>query len=238
MGVLYSKFANCYDSLYKDKNYDLETDYLFKLINNNSHILSIGCGTDIQFRKLLEKHNLNKVYYIGIDKNKNMLNNLKLSIKNKKLYCFDISKIPLRFIKKHINYFDIIYFLGGVANYLSYVELIRTINICKKMIRSNGNIIFDIPYNCYNYQKNHIDIANTNNLTKLSLSTKSENCGVYQTIFFIKKNNELINIQYDEEKIFLHNPKDILKIKEINGYDKNFKRNNRYPIYFVITMQR
>ena len=80
MNVIFSKYADYYDALYRDKNYNKETQYIEKLINKFSgkklNILELGCGSGSHAFKLQKKgHKI-----VAIDRSKKMINLAKKKI--------------------------------------------------------------------------------------------------------------------------------------------------------------
>lgn len=220
MNKLYKYYHQSYDELFNYKNYNFESDLILKNIsvNKNNSILSLGCGTDKHGFSLRKKINYNK--YIGIDINKEMFSNINRD-KKTNYYCYNIINFPKNFVLKNKNTFDVIFAYGGVFNYISLKDLKKVLNICKLLLTKNGILVFDIPYNFENYSNNYIDIQNSNNVIKLSLSSKQNNIGFYQTIFFEKtktKTNKIIKIDYDSEEIHLH------KQKELDNLGFKFKK--------------
>ena len=81
MESTFKKYSKFYNLLYKDKNYQQEVDYVYKLINENGKkvksILDLGCGTGIHAEMLYEKG-----YDIcGVDLSEEMLNEARESAK-------------------------------------------------------------------------------------------------------------------------------------------------------------
>jgi SAM-dependent methyltransferase len=233
MSKLYKKYHQSYDELFNYKNYDFECDLILKniLVSKDNCILSLGCGTDKHGFLLRKKINYYK--YIGIDINKEMYSNINKDI-NTNYYSYDIINLPKSFILKNKSTFDVIFAYGGVFNYVSIGNLKKLLDVCKVLLNNNGVLIFDIPYNFENYSNNYIDIQNSNNVIKLSLSSKQNNIGFYQTIFFEKtKTNKIVKIDYDFEKIHLH------KLKELDSLGFKFNKYNlkgltKKPfIYFI-----
>ena len=83
--TVFGNYSKYYNLLYKEKNYQLETDYITDLINKyNSHvetILELGCGTGNHAEYLSRKgFNIH-----GGDRSEEMLNIAKIIEKNNSL---------------------------------------------------------------------------------------------------------------------------------------------------------
>lgn len=139
------KYAQYYNSLYTDKNYRKEADYINRLIkcyaiNGKKTLLDIGCGTgehDFCFVK-------NKYQVTGIDKSKEMIaiakNKMHLS-GGPEFYTGDIAE--LRITKK----FDVAVALFHVMSYLTCNSiLIKSLKNINNHLKKNGLFIFDFWY--------------------------------------------------------------------------------------------
>ena len=85
MNEIFSKYADYYDALYKDKNYNDESRYIERLINKFAgkklNILELGCGSGSHaFRLQAKGHNI-----VAIDRSKKMINLAKKKDKNNKI---------------------------------------------------------------------------------------------------------------------------------------------------------
>lgn len=143
---IFEAYSHYYDLLYKDKDYESETNYIHSLIKhfspNAAHILELGCGTGIHASKLAEKG-----YYVeGIDRSESMLQR-----------ALDLqSKLPLPVSKKisflegdirnyqSILKFDAVISLFHVMSYMtSNEDLNKAIQTAKKHLKHQGIFIFD-----------------------------------------------------------------------------------------------
>lgn len=84
--MIFNKYANYYDLLYYDKDYDLETEYITEIIKkyneSTNTILDLGCGTG-RHAELLTK----KGFYVhGVDMSQKMIEHAKnRAVNNNKL---------------------------------------------------------------------------------------------------------------------------------------------------------
>ena len=67
---IFKDYANFYNSIYKNKPYEQEAEFVYNWANKPKNILSLGCGTGEY-----EKYWCKKARIIGIDSSKEMLDN-------------------------------------------------------------------------------------------------------------------------------------------------------------------
>ena len=114
MNVIFSKYADYYDALYKDKNYSEESKYIEKVINKFAgkklNILELGCGSGNHAFYLKRKgHKI-----VGVDRSKKMICLAKKKDKNKKIH-FKTEDLR-KFVSK--KKFDVIILLFHVINFI------------------------------------------------------------------------------------------------------------------------
>jgi len=95
---VFSRYAECYDALYQDKDYQSETRFVLKLLGKygvrHGAILELGCGTGA-YTGLLAKH---YSPVVGIDFSRGMLAQAKMKLE----------RLPEKFVKRiHFHYGDI-----------------------------------------------------------------------------------------------------------------------------------
>lgn len=137
---LYSKY---YDLLYKDKNYELESDYIINTIKkyDKSEIKSmieLGCGSGGHANFLAEK----KISITGLDRSQEMVHlaNSK-GINNFEGLVCDITNFEIS--KK----FDCAISMFHVMSYLTQYELfIKTLTCVNKHLKFGGIFFFDCWY--------------------------------------------------------------------------------------------
>ena len=141
--MVFENYAKYYDLLYKDKDYQKESDFIISLIKQHSQkknllILDIGCGTGIHAHYLAEKG-----YQVtGIDFSEEMI---KIAQENKndktEFYVADATNFNLD--KK----FDIVLSLFHVVSYQSTNKDISNVFInVSKHLKKDGLFIFDFWY--------------------------------------------------------------------------------------------
>ncbi|MDX2173161.1 MAG: class I SAM-dependent methyltransferase [Bacteroidota bacterium] len=143
---VFAAYSEYYDLLYKDKNYETETNYVEGLIKeyvpNASTILELGCGTGIHASKFAKKD----FKVLGIDRSETMLQHAKM-LKSKlpdsisQNLTFSIGDIRSFFTEQK---FDIVIALFHVMSYMtSDNDLTQAIQTAKKHLNKNGVFIFD-----------------------------------------------------------------------------------------------
>lgn len=140
-GALYAQY---YDLLYKDKDYNAEIEYISQLLGHDYHsasLLDLGCGTGKHAELLC-----NKGFNVhGVDKSYEML-----KIANKRRVGRESS---LEFIHSNIQdlnlnkKFDVVTSLFHVMSYQnSAKELDKAFEVVKKHLINGGFFIFDFWY--------------------------------------------------------------------------------------------
>jgi len=138
-------YANFYDYLYQDKDYEKECEFLETIFSKLSFkvnsILDLGCGTGGHSKILSERG----YQVVGIDRSKNMIDIANKKIKGKNL--------PVKFIKRDINNinlnekFDVIISMFSVVGYQTTNNtLAKFLKTAKKYLNSRGALIFDCWY--------------------------------------------------------------------------------------------
>ena len=146
---VFSDYAQYYDLLNQQKDYNKEIDYIISLINKYAqyanNLLDLGCGTGLHAVQLAKKG-----YRVtGVDQSSNMidialkrLNSLQQSISN--LLTFDIGDIRTYNISKT---FDVAISLFHVISYqISNNDINKSLNMVSKHLKPRGIFIFDCWY--------------------------------------------------------------------------------------------
>ena len=132
----YKKLAKYYDSLYKSKNYNEESQFIVKLFKkyNIRSVLDIGCGTGSHIAKL-EKEGFECT---GIDLNQEMLDIARQKVKAP-LYQANMINFDLG-----LKY-DAIICMFATFNYLLTDEsAIKTLSCFYKHLNSKGIVLIDL----------------------------------------------------------------------------------------------
>ncbi len=137
MQKVFDSYSKYYDLLYKDKDYDKETDYIESLLKKFSpdarDILELGCGTG------KHAHRLNKKGYnvYGVDLSQSML----AKAKELGVECVHGDVRTFKCNKK----FDVILSLFHVASYQNSDEdVLNYFNTAASHLKSGGVFIFDL----------------------------------------------------------------------------------------------
>lgn len=143
---VFDKYSEFYDLLYKDKNYNLEIEYLIEIISKMhpkaKTILDIGCGTGIHANLLAAKG----YKVVGVDFSEEMINIANEKINND--YKDNASRLTfvcgdLRSFE-NVEKFDVILSLFHVFSYLNSNSDVsagfRTIDL---NLKEDGLFVFD-----------------------------------------------------------------------------------------------
>lgn len=145
---VFQKYADLYDSIYYDKNYDIECDFLEEIFDKYSktkikNVLDLGCGTGGHAIPLaLRGYNVS-----GIDFSSKMIDIAREKVKKKKLeekVCFEIGNVQNFNLKES---FDSIICMFAVLGYqITNNELFETLKTIRKSLKKDGLFIFDFWY--------------------------------------------------------------------------------------------
>ena len=141
---IFESYANYYDIIYRDKDYEAESDFLeliFSKYFSNSvrSILDLGCGTGEHALTLAERG-----YKIaGVDLSRKMLEIGRRKVKKRRLNIEfiqgDIRNIQLN------QKFDVVISMFAVMSYqVTNQDLISTFKTAWKHLEKNGLFIFDV----------------------------------------------------------------------------------------------
>ncbi len=148
MKIYKKSYSDYYDILYKDKNYESETDFIANIFDKYSlrhgkKLLSLGCGT-CNYEILLAK----KGYSItGLDKSVNMLNIAEGKIKavnmQSKIDLFEKDVRAFSFKKK----FDQCMAMFNIVGYqIKNEDFEKTLTNINRSLVKGGVLIFDCWY--------------------------------------------------------------------------------------------
>jgi len=140
---VFNNYADYYDTIYQDKNYNEECNFLEKIFNRYSKIdvksiLDLGCGTG-GHSLILAKRGYSVT---GVDISKKMLEIAKKKAKHNNLTIEfvqrDIRKLDLR------RKFDVVISMFAVISYqTTNKDLIDTFNSVSRHLKRGGVFIFD-----------------------------------------------------------------------------------------------
>lgn len=146
---VFGNYSLYYDLLYQDKNYSDESDFIHKLISDNScdtkTILELGCGTANHAVLLAEKGY--QVY--GIDLSKDMLqlaNNRVANLPSEVTSRLRFSQGDVRNIRVNER-FDAVTSLFHVVSYqTTNSDLLNTFITVREHLKPAGIFVFDVWY--------------------------------------------------------------------------------------------
>jgi len=145
---VFESYANVYDSLYSDKDYELECDFLETVfqrfgLDDAKSILDLGCGTGGHAIPLARRGY--KVF--GIDRSAKMLTIARQKIKDAGLSAevqFEIGNVQDCKLNKKFN---IVICMFAVLSYqISNNELFSTINTARRHVKPGGLFVCDFWY--------------------------------------------------------------------------------------------
>ncbi|MGE4398259.1 MAG: class I SAM-dependent methyltransferase [Campylobacterales bacterium] len=135
-------YAQYYNLLYADKDYEVEVDYIFSLAQKfcqmPNSLLDIGCGTG-KHAGLLQKKGISRVD--GVDMSEGMLATAKINFPEIGFFQGDARNFRLN------KQYDVITSLFHVASYQSgNDDLINYLKTAKEHLGKDGIFIFDCWY--------------------------------------------------------------------------------------------
>ena len=145
---IFQDYANVYDSLYSNKDYESECDFLENIFRqfgqeNVSNILDLGCGTGGHAIPLAQRG----YKVLGIDRSARMLDIARQKVEDVQLsekIQFEAANIQHLKLKKT---FDIVICMFAVLSYqISNTELFSTIKAVRRHLKPDGLFICDFWY--------------------------------------------------------------------------------------------
>ena len=147
--TIYNKnYSDYYDTLYKDKNYKLETDFIFKVLKKYSNkksnnLLSLGCGT-CNYELLLAGKGCKVT---GIDRSKQMLDTatrkIRLAKLNSKVTVLEKDVRAFEFKNKFDNAMAMFNIVGYLTKNDDFEKMLKNI---ANSLKVGGLFIFDCWY--------------------------------------------------------------------------------------------
>jgi SAM-dependent methyltransferase len=141
-------YANCYDALYNEKNYQAECDLIEQLFRTYAdgqvkRVLDLGCGTGNHALPLSARG----FEVIGVDRSESMLaqarNKAAQSAYSKPAV---FHKADLRDLDLH-RHFDAVLIMFAVLGYqLTNADVIAALRAARRHLRSRGLLLFDVWY--------------------------------------------------------------------------------------------
>jgi SAM-dependent methyltransferase len=142
MSIFDRYYAQFYDMLYKDKDYESESNYIISLIKKFNpeakSILDLGCGTG----RHAELFSYKGFIVLGVDRSKYMLNEAM----NRKNNSLDFIEGDIRFLKLDKK-FDVVTALFHVLSYqITNKDVESLIRTAYNHLNKGGLFIFDFWY--------------------------------------------------------------------------------------------
>jgi 2-polyprenyl-3-methyl-5-hydroxy-6-metoxy-1,4-benzoquinol methylase len=215
MNVIFSKYADYYDALYKDKNYNKESQYIEKLINKFAgkklNILELGCGSGSHAFKLQKKgHNI-----VAIDRSREMINLAKKKDKHNKIQF--LTRDLTKYVSK--KKFDVIILLFHVINFLeSNKDLKMLAHNSNKNLKKNGIIIFDFI--------NYDGVLSDKPKKKIKIVNQKKNRIIRETEPKLIKDKRIFNINFK------------MTIKNKNQIIDKFKETHKLKLHSILNIKK
>jgi SAM-dependent methyltransferase len=238
---MFKKYAKIYDLFNLKKNYQIEGDYLLKLVskygvNISKNFLDIGCGTGKHANYLINKVD----YVIGVDNSEEMLKVAKNNFPKINFQNLDY---------KHKIKFDVCYSFFHVFSYLKTDKEVHAFfKYASKNLKKNGLLIFDYwfkqsvikypPYekNKYLKYKNQTILRNTEFLQV----PKKDLIKIFFKFFIIKKRKIMSFKEVHEMRYFtkkkINSYLQKYHFKLINNFEwlKNHKPKNKWYACMIL----
>lgn len=140
-------YADVYDLIYRDKDYDRECELLDQIFSKYAgkpvrKVLDLGCGTGNHALRLAAKG----YEVVGVDRSSSMLHVAEQKVREKKgislrLYQSDIRHLDLG------ETFDVVLMMFAVLGYqLENPDILNALQVTHKHLRPNGLLVFDVWY--------------------------------------------------------------------------------------------
>lgn len=230
---IFSKYASCYNALYREKDYSLESAFVAKLIServrkkrSNVFILDLACGTGrhaIELAKLgyrVDGSDISRAM-IRVAKHEAKKENLDITFYN---YAFEAAN---RIGRKY----DVIVSLFAGINYLTdYARLSRTFENIRSLLKNNGLFIFDF-WNGFAVLDDHhsrrtkmakdgdCDITRVSNITLDRIAQLAR----VKFNLTLKKDNKIINKFTEEHKVRYFFPQEMADYLSANNFKVIFR---------------
>ena len=143
-----SAYANCYDALYVDKDYEAECDLIEKLLRKYGaaqidSILDLGCGTGNHALPLARRG----FEVIGVDRSEFMIEQARKKAAASgrsaadRFHCADLRSVDLG------RQFDAVLLMFAVLGYqLDNADVLAALRAARRHLRLGGLLLFDVWY--------------------------------------------------------------------------------------------
>jgi len=136
----YEKYSKYYDTIHIDKDYEIESNLIYRYSPNKNSLLDIGCGT--ANHSIILSEYFGKI--VGVDLSEPMLNEAKKKIDSLKISNIELTNLELCKID---GTFDTVISMFNVVNHIQNLEdLSMFFEDVKNKLNEDGIFIFD----CWN----------------------------------------------------------------------------------------
>lgn len=230
---IFSKYASCYDALYREKDYSLEAAFVAKLITKKVRkrkgdisILDLACGTGrhaIELAKLgysVDGSDISRAM-IRVAKDEAKKENLDITFYN---HSFEAAN---RIGRKY----DVILSLFAGINYLTdHARLSRAFENIRCLLKNNGLFIFDFwngfavledyyPRRVKMARKGDCDITRVSNITLDRIAQMAR----VKFNFTLKKDNKIIDKFSEEHDVRYFFPQEMADYLSENNFKVIFR---------------
>lgn len=214
---MYQEFAEVYDVLTEDVNYDENLKYIEKIFEKHlefkPHLLAeLACGTGSMTKRFSEKG----YDVIGIDMAQDMLNVAREKCdENVLLLNQDMTEFEL------FGTVDAIVCLLDSVNYIeSKGKLLKMFKLVENYLEFGGAFVFDInsAYKLRNVLSNNTFVRETERVLSVWENEQDDNCVHFYLNFFVENDNETYNRFYEEHTEYVYEADEIKSLLEQAGF--------------------
>jgi 2-polyprenyl-3-methyl-5-hydroxy-6-metoxy-1,4-benzoquinol methylase len=227
MSVFQNLYANAYDDLYSDKDYDAECCLITNVIGNSdinvNSILDVGCGTGGHLIPLAQQgYNLT-----GIDPSSSMLDLARIKLidneVNDSIDLINANAAGFSCSKEH----DFAIMMFAVIGYhTSNAEIIACLKNIKKHLRAGASLVFDFWYGpavLHDEPSDRVKVVDLKNekiirITNTLMDSFSHTADItFETIRIAEK--IVLSGEKETHKMRYFFPQEIILFLEISGFE-------------------
>ncbi len=198
-GQLYKKFATYYDKIYKNVDYEGESEFINWAVKKHKtspgiDLLDVACGTGSH--ALILKNNFNVV---GVDINDNML-----EIAREKVPEADFIKEDMKKLELKCNFDVIICIFSSIHYNINYNELEDTLTNFYNNLEDGGILIYDLSFNTENWIEGlvSVDTVVEKELKIARICQSNLKNGIFNANFvFLVKDENKFDFDIDEHRL-------------------------------------
>lgn len=215
--ILYTQLSKYYDKFYYIKNYEMEVDFIFKILEKykikTTKILDVGCGTGNHDRLLI----LKGFYVTGVDLNEEMLDIARKKVKKGVFLKGDMKNLD----SVVSGEFDAVLFMYNSIGYNTNVSDFRkTLKGVYNHLRKGGVLIFDLSTKNHNsdFTRNFF-FSDKNSFGFKHLNSRINNRIIENSSdYLIKEGSNFIVIRNDIQKFGLYTDKQVKFMMKRQGF--------------------